>query len=226
MVGPLLISSQKIDLFPVATSFELGYNGKEVRSTWDCYELEIVFLPSLPVKVAAKGRRKKKKRLGYICDKLDLILIGLGLQPNGKRARVGKLGLDLIGSDFGLVSGLVSRSVSGPAPGLGDAFNPYLGPFFSASDLVFSVFGFVAASGPALFLLVSLGAAGVGSGSSLPVASDLEDGFWVCNAGGSPCLFDSTHLGFGLSKLQIWLLEWIKDQLSMKRLRTKIIWCS
>ena len=29
---------------------------------------------------------------------------------------------------------------------------------------------------------------------------------------GSPCLFDSTHLGFSLSKSQIWLLEWIKDR--------------
>jgi hypothetical protein len=29
---------------------------------------------------------------------------------------------------------------------------------------------------------------------------------------GSPCLLDSTHLGFSLSKSQIWLLEWIKDR--------------
>jgi hypothetical protein len=32
---------------------------------------------------------------------------------------------------------------------------------------------------------------------------------------GSLCLSASTHLGFGLAKSQIWLLEWIKDQLKI-----------
>ena len=32
---------------------------------------------------------------------------------------------------------------------------------------------------------------------------------------GSHCLFASTQLGFGLSKSQIWLLEWIKDRLKI-----------
>ena len=81
-VEPQLLLPQEIDLFPVARSFELGYDGKEVRSAWDYYEL--AFPLSLPVKVVAKGKRKKKKRLGLICDKLDRILSGLGLQPNGK----------------------------------------------------------------------------------------------------------------------------------------------
>jgi hypothetical protein len=61
--GLPLLSSQEIDLFPVASSFELGYDGKDVRSAWDCYEMEIALPMSLPVKVAAMGR-KKKKRLG------------------------------------------------------------------------------------------------------------------------------------------------------------------
>jgi hypothetical protein len=36
---------QDIDLFLVASSFELGYNGREARSAWVCYELEIAFPP-------------------------------------------------------------------------------------------------------------------------------------------------------------------------------------
>jgi hypothetical protein len=39
--------------------------------------------------------------------------------------------------------------------------------------------------------------------------------FGYASTVGSPCLNDSTHLGFGLSKSQIWLLEWIKDQLKI-----------
>ena len=232
-VGPQLLSSQEIDLFLVANIFELGYDGKEACSVWDYYELEIAFPPSLPVKVAARGRRKKKRRLGFICDKLDRILSGLGLQPNGKRARVDKLVLDLTGSnsvlDFGSDSVPVFEPVSGPISEL--IFSPDLGTISSASDLV-SVFNFnyglssVIASGPTPLPLVSLGDAVVGSGSSLvvpfPTASNpvLSTGLILeldtttvsrsTTPVGSPCLFDSTHLDFGLSKSQIWLLSGLR----------------
>jgi hypothetical protein len=77
--GSQIFSSQQIDLFLVASSYELGFDGKEECSAWDCYEMECAFLMSLPVKVAAKGRRKKKKCLGLIGEKLDRILTGWAL---------------------------------------------------------------------------------------------------------------------------------------------------
>jgi hypothetical protein len=198
----------------------------------------VAFPPSLPMKVAAKGRRKKKRHLGFTCDKLDRILSGLGLQPNGKRARVDKLVLDLTGSYsrpiFGLVSGPVSGLVFGLVSGL--VFSLDLGTISSASDSV-SVFnsdlgpGSVITYGLAPLPLVSLGVATVGFGSSLVVPSpsaldpvlstrlvpepDTTTVFGSAMPAGSPCLFDSTHLGFGLSKSQIWLFEWIKDRLKI-----------
>jgi hypothetical protein len=59
--GLQIFSTQEIDLFPVASSYELGFDGKEELSMWDCYEMECAFLTSLSVKVVAKGRSKKKK---------------------------------------------------------------------------------------------------------------------------------------------------------------------
>ncbi|KAE7995675.1 hypothetical protein FH972_000446 [Carpinus fangiana] len=132
--------------------------------------------------------------------------------------------------DFGSVSGAVPGSVLG----LGEVFSFDLGPVSSASYSV-SVLGFdpdpgsISASGHAPLPLVSLGAAGDGFGSSLvvPAASDPVLSTMLVSKPatttvsrsatpvGSPCLFDSTHLGFGLSKLQIWLLEWIKDRLKI-----------
>lgn len=84
-VGPQLLEEsvgpQEKDLFPVASCFELGYDGMDARSAWDYYEMENVILSSMlcsssPVKVAALGRRKKLKWLGFICDKLEQILSG------------------------------------------------------------------------------------------------------------------------------------------------------
>lgn len=80
-VGPQLLSLQEKDLFLVASCFELGYDGMDARSAWDYYEMENVILSSMlcsssPVKVAALGRRKKLKWLGFICDKLEQILSG------------------------------------------------------------------------------------------------------------------------------------------------------
>ena len=37
--GSQIFLSQEIDLFPVASSYELGFDGKEERSAWDCYEM-------------------------------------------------------------------------------------------------------------------------------------------------------------------------------------------
>ena len=62
MAGSQIFSLQEIDLFSVASSYELGFNGKEERSALDCYEMECAFLTSLPVKVAAKGGRKRRRR--------------------------------------------------------------------------------------------------------------------------------------------------------------------
>ena len=74
----------------------LGYNGKEARSAWDCFELECGIPAPLLVRVAALGRRKKRKHLGILC-------LGLGL---------GKLGLGcpgLVSGSVGPVFGSVSR---------------------------------------------------------------------------------------------------------------------
>jgi Zn-dependent protease with chaperone function len=85
-----------------------------------------------------------------------------------------------------------------------------------------------------------LGAAEDGSGPSLlfPAALDpvISTGFFEpmlttvsgsATSAGPPCLSISTHLGFNPSKSQIWLLEWIKDQLKInEEVRMKIIWSS
>jgi hypothetical protein len=101
-----LLSSQDIDLFPVASCFERGSEGVEIRSAVDLYEMEKAF-PLIqqcvvapveaavvaPVEAAAKGRRNKmKRRIGHFCVELDRILCGLLLKPKGKRIRVGLLG--------------------------------------------------------------------------------------------------------------------------------------
>jgi hypothetical protein len=93
LFGPKLLSSQEIDLFPVTSSFELGFDGKVERSALDCSELESSFASPLlvrvaagydgeetcsecgfpvpiPARVAVSGRRKKMKNFG---------LLGLGL---------------------------------------------------------------------------------------------------------------------------------------------------
>jgi hypothetical protein len=78
LVGPKLMSSQEIDLFPVACSFELGYDGKEERFAWDCFEMESGFSLPLPVRVATLARRKKRKRLRFLCLGVGLGKLGLG----------------------------------------------------------------------------------------------------------------------------------------------------
>ncbi|KAE8038044.1 hypothetical protein FH972_010590 [Carpinus fangiana] len=63
---------EEIDLFPVASNFEVGFDGKVERSTWDCLDLESGFSSPLLVRVAtvdrvtAMVRRKKRKRLGSV----------------------------------------------------------------------------------------------------------------------------------------------------------------
>ncbi|KAE8009480.1 hypothetical protein FH972_005917 [Carpinus fangiana] len=78
-----------------------------------------------------------------------------------------------------------------------------------------SIFGSDLASLP-------VGAADDGSGPLLVVPSALELVFSTglvselsAMPAGSPCPSASTRLGFGLSRSQIWLLEWIKDQLKI-----------
>jgi hypothetical protein len=100
LVGPKqLLSTQELDLFPVASSFEWGFNGKEERSAWDCFEMEYGSVSPLPVRVVAgfdgpipvrlavSGTRKKMKNLG-------LLRLGLGL---------GKMGMGFSGLGAGLV---------------------------------------------------------------------------------------------------------------------------
>jgi hypothetical protein len=74
-----------------------------------------------------------------------------------------------------------------------------------------SIFGSDLASLP-------VGAADDGSGPLLVVPAALEPVFFLglqCWRGLLASLSASTRLGFSLSKLQIWLLEWIKDRLKI-----------
>jgi hypothetical protein len=101
-VGPQLLSSQELDILPMVNRFVLGYDGKEARFAWECFELECGSTAPLPVRVVAVGRRKMRKHLGLLC-------LGLGLGFPG-------LGSRLVGPVAGLISGsvgLVFRSASG-----------------------------------------------------------------------------------------------------------------
>jgi hypothetical protein len=62
----------------VVSNFELGYDGKEEHSAWDCFEMESGFSSPIPVRVTALDRRKKRKRLGFLCLGLGLGKLGLG----------------------------------------------------------------------------------------------------------------------------------------------------
>jgi hypothetical protein len=200
--GSQILSSQDIDLFPVAVGFELGH---EERCAVDCSELELFSPLSAPVKRMVKRRRKKKLDVGDFFENLDRFLCGLGLQPRGYRVRPGKrvrsfkrVGLDVgpvngsvLGSDFGLDSGLdsdsdigsvfgpVSGSVSGLVSGPGEGLSQVLGSgFFGAASDVCDGFGDGLTAG---VVGVGLAAGVVGNGLA---AGDCEVGPFVSGADG------------------------------------------
>jgi hypothetical protein len=85
----------------------LGNDGKEAQSAWECFELECGQPVSLPVRVAALGRRMKRKHLGLLCLGLGLGKFGLGL-PGLAFGSVGpdaESGSRSVGPVFGSVSG-------------------------------------------------------------------------------------------------------------------------
>jgi hypothetical protein len=132
LVGPKLWSSQEINFFPVASSFELGFDGKVERSAWDCSEMESGFVSPLlvrvaagyegeeacfecgfpvpiPARVAVSGRRKKMKNFGLLGLGMGLGKMGLGISRLGSRllgpgprSVSGSSGL-VLGSDFGSI---------------------------------------------------------------------------------------------------------------------------
>ena len=94
MVGLQLLSLQVLDLFPVASCFEMGNARVELQAAVNCYKMERDLLQhclSSPVAAVAKVRRNKR-RVGHICAELDRLLGGLVQKPKGKRFRVGFMG--------------------------------------------------------------------------------------------------------------------------------------
>jgi hypothetical protein len=190
--GSQILSSQDIDLFPVAVGFELG---PEERCAVDCSELEPFSPLSAPVKGMVRRRRKKKLDVGDFFENLDRFLCGLGLQPRGNRVRPGKrvrpfkrVGLDVgpdngsvLGSDFGLdsgpdsgsdlgsVFGPVPGSVSGMVSGPSEGLSHVLGSGFSGSA---SILGFGAASDVSDGLGDGLAAGVVGVGLAAGAVGD------------------------------------------------------
>jgi hypothetical protein len=115
LVGPKIWSSQEINLFPVASSFELGFDGKVERSAWDCSEMEYGLASPLLVRVAVSGRRKKMKNFGLLGLGLGLGKMGLGVSRLGSRSvgpgpgSVSGSSRLVLGSDFG--SNVFSRRI-------------------------------------------------------------------------------------------------------------------
>jgi hypothetical protein len=158
-VGLQLRSSQEVDLFPVTSSFELGYDGREVSSAWVCFEVETANLPldaevSRPesslkwlLSTAAadeeKGKMMKEgimvirwlwKLLGLAKVDLDRVLDGLQVKPIDCMGLVKPMdsGLEFgLGEVCGLDSKMVDGSVSGPDPGPSVSLNPVWGPVSS-----------------------------------------------------------------------------------------------
>jgi hypothetical protein len=168
--GLQIFSSQEIDLFPVASSYELGFDGKEERSAWDrsawdCYEMECAFPTSLPMKVAAKDRRKKKKCLGLIGEKLDRILSKLGLTV-----------LDY-GSDSGSVSGSDAGSDSRPILSWLDSRSDSGSALSFTGELVSATMVFIPVSSPLVKEVV------LEPPSRSPLSQNVED--WPASSTGS-----------------------------------------
>ena len=112
-------SSRSLDLFPVSSRFELGYDGVGLCSAVDCSTLESV--PRYMVAVAGSVSTKKKKKgkfgiiglmrlLGQFRLKLDRVLAGFALKPIRWRKRVRILGFRNfeLGWVFGFVLGVGS----------------------------------------------------------------------------------------------------------------------
>jgi hypothetical protein len=158
-VGPQLRSTQELDLFPVASSFEVGDGGGEASSAWVCYELETAIPPlkadvlrpesklkflgiSSTADSVGKGKKMMEgilvirwlmKLLGYSKGDLDWVLDGLPLKPNGS-----------VGWDLSLGPGL--ESVSGPCESeFGLDSGPDLGSVVGPSGLIFRT---ISAHGP------------------------------------------------------------------------------
>jgi hypothetical protein len=106
-VGPQLLSTQEIDLLPMANRVKLV-----VRSAWDCSEVDNGFMATPQVNAAALGMRKKRKQLGFLSLFLGLGNLGLGLLGFVS----GSGSCSVFGSVFGSVSmlvGLISWLVIG-----------------------------------------------------------------------------------------------------------------
>jgi hypothetical protein len=158
-VGLQLRSSQEVDLFPVTSSFELGYDGREVSSAWVCFEVETANLPldaevsrpesslkrlfSTAAADEEKGKMMKEgimvirwlwKLLGLAKVDLDRVLDGLQVKPIDCMGLVKSVdsGLEFgLGEVCGLDSEMVDGSVSGPDPGPSVSLNPVWGPVSS-----------------------------------------------------------------------------------------------
>jgi hypothetical protein len=78
-VGLQLLSSQVLDLFLVASCFEMGNARVELHSAVNFYEMERDSLQhcSFSLVAAVAKVRRNKRRVGHICTELDWLLGGL-----------------------------------------------------------------------------------------------------------------------------------------------------
>jgi hypothetical protein len=211
-VGLQLRSSQEVDLFPVASSFELGNDGSEASSAWVCFEVETANLPSYAevfqpesslkryFSTAAadeeKGKMMKEgilvirwlwKLLGLGKEDLGRVMDGLQVKPSECTGLVKLLDSGL---EFGLVEacGLDSGMMLGPKPGSVDGPDPGL-----VSGSVYSP-----DPGPSVILSPVWGPVSSGQGSvvSSGTGSAAGDGSAAGNGAGS-VFGDSSAAGDG-----------------------------
>jgi hypothetical protein len=217
-VGLQLRSSQEVDLFPVASSFELGNDGSEASSAWVCFEVEIanlpsyaeVFRPESSLKryfstAAADEEKGKMMKEGILVIRWLWKLLGLGKEDLGRvldgphvkpSECTGLVKLLDSGLEFGLgeACGLDSGMMLGPKPGSVDGPDPGL---VSGSD-------YSPDPGPSVILSPVWGTASSGQGSGagsfnaaiVVPASVAGDGSAAGNGAGS-VFGDSSAAGDG-----------------------------